>query len=139
MKGYSYPRRRFNREEEILLLNQEIIELKKRVETVEIKSFESESPVQQSDQIPNSLDVIRNIEVSESPVQTTPEFDQLSRSLEVIENIPEPQVQPTPKTDKISKSLEVVRNIGNFKISESDSTYKKEEPFEMEKEMEMEG
>ena len=89
MKGYSYPRRRFNREEEILLLNQEIIDLKKRVETVEIKSFGSESPTQQ--------------------------------------------------TDQISKSLEVVRNIGNFKISESDSIYEKEEPFDMEKEMEMEG
>lgn len=137
MKGIS-SRRKFNRDEEILLLNQEIIDLKKRIENVEIKSFASESPVQPNkpDQLSKSLEAIRNIEIEVT--EPHPEVDQLSKSLETIGNIPESQTQPVSKSDEVLNPLDVIKNIGNLKIAESDSTYEKEKPLEMEEEMEME-
>jgi len=74
-----------------LSLGQEIGDLKRRIENVETKSYESES-----------------------------------------------HPQPIPKTNQPSSPIDIVRNIGNLKISESDSTYEKEKPLEMEEEMEME-
>ena len=89
--GTSRSRRSFARDEEILSLNQEIGDLRRRIENVETKSYESES-----------------------------------------------QPQPIPKTNQSLNPIDVVRNIGNMGISESDSTYDKEKPLEMEEEMEME-
>lgn len=117
MKGYSYPRRNIRRDEEILSLGQEIGGLKKRIGDIEdgvLKLGSLIQPAQEANQLPKSLDVVKNIEVSESPVQ------------------------PTLRVDQLSRSLDVVKNLGNLKISESDSTYEKEEPLEMEEEMEME-
>ncbi len=141
--GGSRPRRSFKRDEEILSLGQEIGILKNRlgdIETGVTKLGSLIQPSQEANQLPKSLEIVRNIKVPESPVQPIPEVDQVSKSLDVVKNIgvSETPVQPKPQGDQLSRSLDVVKNIGNLKISESDSTYEKEKPLEMEEEMEME-